>query len=164
MKITFLILLFLVACKTPSTDNLNPLEGYLNPEIGSDSRSDTEIYLELVNSHRVGKGLRPLILSEDIEVQARSHSEAMASGAVAFGHSGSSERCNNLRSSFGSSNLCGEIIAKGQSSVAQVFSAWMNSATHRSKIEESRYTHTGIAAIKTSNGVIYWTQIFLEVL
>lgn len=164
MKFTILILFFLVACKTPSAENLNPLDQYLNPDLGSESRSITEEYMELVNDHRVSIGLNPLIYSKDIEVLAQNHSDNMASGAVAFGHTGSSERCQNIRSSFGSSNLCGEIVAKGQTSVSLVFQAWMNSSNHKSKIEGARYTHTGFAFKKASNGVIFWTQIFLEVL
>ncbi len=119
--------------------------------------------MDLVNDHRLDLGLDSLIYSEEIERKAVEHSQNMANGSVAFGHTGSSARCSSIMTSLGPANLCGEIVAKGQKTPDAVFASWMGSSGHRSKIENSRYTHTGVSVIKNDSGVSFWTQIFLEV-
>lgn len=120
--------------------------------------------LKLVNAHRERKGAALLVEAESIKALAQEHAENMSRGAVAFGHAGSSRRCDILITELGPAELCGEIIARGQENADEVYSAWMKSAAHRTKIENPRYTHTGVGLSKSESGVIYWTQIFLEVL
>lgn len=123
----------------------------------------TEEYMKLVNSYRESIGLKALILETDLSAVATTHSGNMAVGSVAFGHTGFTERCNKAREIMGSGNLCGEIVAQGQSTAEKVFASWMGSAGHRAKLEEGRYTHTGFGYFKSASGSLYWTQIFLEV-
>jgi uncharacterized protein YkwD len=159
----FLLLLFLVTgCKSPNVEKLNPLESYLNPQTKDDSLIREE-YINLVNSHRQNLGTRALIYSDYIEDVAQEHSENMAEGKVPFGHTGSSVRCQKIITELGPANLCGEIVAQGQDNAKEVFASWIGSLAHKSKIENSRYTHTGLGIARNSRGVIYWTQIFLEV-
>lgn len=162
MKIIFVLLFLVVGCKTPSVDNINPLEAYLDPQIKADSNL-REDYIQLMTNYRHDLGLNSYIYSEELELKAQEHSEKMASGSVAFGHTGSSLRCSELILELGSGNLCGEIIAKGQESAEAVFASWMSSTTHAGKIMNPRYTHTGLGIAKSAGGVIFWTQIFLEV-
>lgn len=164
MKIIFLSFLFLVSCKNPAGNNFNPLESYLNPDSGEDKLSVIEEYAQLVNDYRHDVGLNALRYSKEIEGEAQLHSQSMATGGVAFGHTGSSSRCKKIITAFGRGNLCGEIVAMGQKTPKEVFKAWMNSPAHKSKIDNSRYTHTGVGFAKNAKGAIYWTQIFLEVL
>lgn len=163
MKAIFLMLVLLTGCKTPNVDNLNPLDKYLNPE-SKDENTVREEYIQMVNEHRQDIGVQALITSSYIQGVAQEHSDNMAKGLVPFGHTGSSDRCQKIITEFGPANLCGEIVAQGQDNATEVFRAWMNSSGHKSKIENSRYTHTGLGMAKNPKGVIFWTQIFLEVL
>lgn len=164
--ITMLLLsLFLVTSCKESAEELNPLNS-LGQGASDDSSQVSSIeseYMQLLNDHRSSLGLRPLILHEQMSSVALNHSSNMARGLVAFGHTGFSVRCSQVKSMLGGGNLCGEIVAMGQTSAQKVFNSWMNSSGHRAKMEEGRYTHTGFAYAKSGSGTIYWTQIFLEV-
>lgn len=162
MKIIFALLFLIVGCKAPSVDNINPLEAYLDPQIKADPDL-REDYVQLMTNYRHDLGLPSYIYSKELELKAQEHSEKMASGSVAFGHTGSSLRCSELITELGSGNLCGEIIAKGQESAEAVLASWMSLTTHADKIMNPRYTHTGLGIAKSATGVIFWTQIFLEV-
>lgn len=163
MKILILFLLFLTSCTSPDVSDINPLEKYLSPQAKDDADLREE-YMDLVNRHRSRLGLDEFIYSPEIENLAQEHSINMARGQVPFGHDGSGVRCQKLMTEIGPANLCGEIVAKGQDDPVKVFTAWKSSSSHRSKIENSRYTHSAVGVGRNSEGVIFWTQIFLEVL
>ena len=119
-------------------------------------------FMDLINQHRIDIGLRPLLLDEGVGDLAIQHSLDMATGAVAFGHLGFSERCLKAKTLLGGGNLCAENVAMGQKGPSAVFNSWMNSPGHRANIEQSRVTHTGFGFAQSSSGVFYWTQIFIE--
>lgn len=164
MKIILILLLLVAGCNNSSVsvEEINPLDTYLNLQ-SSELSELRDSYLELVNNHRHDVGESSLIYSEVIEAQAQAHAEKMAKGDIAFGHTDSSARCVAISSDLVTGNLCGEIIAKGYNSAQTVFSSWVGSATHKAHLENSRYTHTGLGITRSPAGVIYWTQIFLEV-
>lgn len=54
---------------------------------------------------------------------------------------------------------CGENIAKGQKTPAEVTKAWYNSAGHRANMLSKNYTKVGIAAV-VIDGTVYWVQVF----
>lgn len=148
-----------------AVEDSNPLNVISEKNTSEDqlSKTTTTQYLELVNKYRLSLGLNPLLVEEDMNEIAIAHSQNMATGAVVFGHSGFSERCNKSRQIMGDGNLCGEIVAQGQKTAESVFQSWMGSSGHRAKLQEPRYTHTGFGYFKNESGVVYWTQIFLEV-
>lgn len=164
MKLLLVLLFLLVGCKTPDVDGLNPLERYMTPQSKDDALTMRDEYLEMINDLRNKEGVDPLIYSEVIEEVAQAHADKMAKGLVAFGHTGSTARCQQIITEMGPANLCGEIVAKGQASAKEVFAAWTSSTTHKSKILNRRYTHTGLGISKSSEGVSFWVEIFLEVL
>lgn len=164
MKIILILLILLTGCNNSSVSvqEINPLDTYLN--LQSNELSELrDNYLQLVNNHRHDVGESSLIYSEVIEAQAQAHVEKMAKGEVAFSHTDSDARCAAISSDLVTGNLCGEIIAKGYNSAETVFSSWVGSATQKAHLENARYTHTGLGITRSSTGVIYWTQIFLEV-
>ncbi|MPM72347.1 hypothetical protein SDC9_119320 [bioreactor metagenome] len=55
----------------------------------------------------------------------------------------------------------GENIAMGQKTPAEVVNAWMNSQGHRENILNSNFTDIGVGVAKSSNGTLYWTQMFI---
>jgi uncharacterized protein YkwD len=122
----------------------------------------TEDFMNLINDHRISIGLHPLIHMIALQDISEGHSKNMASGAVAFGHTGFSDRCSLGRTVLGGGNLCAENVAMGQKTVEAAFSAWMNSSGHRANIEQERVTHTGFGFAKSASGTWYWTQLFLE--
>jgi uncharacterized protein YkwD len=162
MKFLLLLFLMITGCKSPSAENLNPLDNYRNTA-SQDELTLIEDYFTLMNGHRHNLGINALIYSREIELKAQEHSRNMANGTTAFGHTGSGARCSSIMTAIGPANLCGEIVAKGQNTSLEVFNSWMGSSGHRSKIENARYTHTGVSVIKNDSGVSFWTQIFLEV-
>lgn len=55
----------------------------------------------------------------------------------------------------------GENIAKGQETPEAVVNAWMNSKGHRENILNANFTDIGVGVAKSSNGTLYWTQMFI---
>ena len=55
----------------------------------------------------------------------------------------------------------GENIAMGQRTPAEVVNSWMNSSGHRANILNANFTDIGIGVAKSSNGTLYWTQMFI---
>lgn len=149
-----------VAPVTPGTLPVTPDPVPVIP--GTTTETMTEEFMTLMNDHRVNLGLDPLNHISGLQEISEGHSAQMASGAVAFGHSGFSDRCAAGRIVLGGGNLCAENVAMGQKTVQAAYTAWMNSPGHRANIENARVTHTGFGFAKSSSGVWYWTQIFLE--
>lgn len=54
----------------------------------------------------------------------------------------------------------GENIARNFNSPQAVVNAWMNSPNHRANILKSNYTDIGVGMRKSSDGSIYWVQLF----
>lgn len=169
--ILLLIPLLFTACKNDSTRSEVPVGEVITNlpvETGGGgtqipvNQTWTEEFMDLVNAHRTNLGLRSLIQNEDMGEIARIHSQNMASGTVAFGHTGFSLRCTQSKTALGGGNWCGENVAMGQKTPEAAFNAWMNSSGHRANIEQARATHTGFGYSKSSSGQYYWTQIFLE--
>ena len=131
------------------------------PERSQDAITQNE-YLDILNNHRTKLGLAPLIYSFIIEPVAYEHSLNMAEKRTSFGHNGWRSRCREITDKL-RGNACSEIVAMGQKTPQAVFDAWHNSSSHRNSLENPRYTHTGLGFVKNEKGVMYWTQLFLEV-
>lgn len=182
MRLLLFILVFATACNRDESKSKStgtefevvvtdpivpaPPKEPVNPDTPSvvltEKEKMTAEFMKLINQHRVSLGLRALVHTEELQVIAEDHSRDMASGRVAFGHAGFSERCADGKSALGGGNLCAENVAKGQKTVQAAFNAWMNSTGHRGNIEKPRVTHTGFGFEKSVSGTWYWTQIFIE--
>jgi uncharacterized protein YkwD len=119
---------------------------------------DEEI-LALVNDHRRSIGRSALVMNQTIWAQANGHSRNMATGAVAFGHTGFESRVATIRALLGSGGSASENVAMGYSSASAVVSGWLGSSGHRANIEGNA-TRTGISAVRSASGAWYYTQIF----
>jgi uncharacterized protein YkwD len=84
-NLPILFLLFFLSCKKEAVNEINPMEKVINSI--SDSGQVVAIpaistwndeYMELLNNHRKGLGLRPLIVSPYIDLAALDHSQNMA--------------------------------------------------------------------------------------
>lgn len=187
MKTTILLsLLFLLSCQAENTSSIHrapsqegtviPAEEEATPvpEEAKGKRpvnqadelpARTREFMDLVNEHREKLGLEALAYSKEIEETAEMHSRRMAQKKIPFGHVGSKLRCRNVIQALevDSGTLCGENVAMGQEDAQEVFSAWMNSPSHREAIEDGRFTHSGLGYYQDFRGRWYWTQIFLKI-
>lgn len=161
------ILLFTLGCEKHSPAAAETVPG-TSTESQTPQSTDpvtaswTDQFMELVNDHRASIGLRALIIEEGLNEVVLKHSQDMAAGSVAFGHTGFSSRCSASYSVLGGGNWCGENVAMGQKTPQAAFTSWMNSSGHRANIESPKATHTGFGYAKSSSGTYYWTQIFIQ--
>ena len=128
------------------------------PPTSSPTAYDDEI-LQLINDHRRSIGKPVLAKSQVIWEQANMHSQNMASKKVPFGHDGFADRIAKIRAALGSSGSAAENVAAGYGSAAAVVNGWLGSAGHRANIEGNS-TRTGVSAVKSGDGVWYYTQVF----
>jgi uncharacterized protein YkwD len=121
-----------------------------------------QVYLNLVNEYRIERKLNPLVYSAILEEIAEDHSKGMATNSRPFSHLGFKSRCRKIKKRLAPHKLCGEIIAMGQKNPREVLNSWINSPRHHEEIQQKRYNTTALGIYKDANGVIYWTQIFVE--
>lgn len=116
----------------------------------------------LINDYRKANGLRELTANSKISDVARGHSSDMASGKVAFGHDGFSDRVASIKSQVGGSSFAENVAWNNNANSAQTaFNGWINSAGHKKNILGD-YSSTGIGVTRNSNGSYYFTQIFVK--
>lgn len=132
------------------------------PGSGSVSLNQQEQQLlNLVNNERNRRGLAPLRVDNRLNHLARLKSQDMidnryfAHESPVYGRVG-----DMLRSAGIGFTLAAENLGVG-GSINSIFSAFMASPSHRSKIIDSRYTHTGIGVIHQPGRGYLVTQIFL---
>lgn len=161
MKTSFLLIISLglfSACTAQTTSVISEATAAsvtATPEL-------TQELMEIINEHRTSLSLDPLVFDDGLSSIAQEHSEAMAAKEREFGHDGFSTRCSEAREVLGGGNLCSENVAQDQRNPKEVFNSWMKSPGHRSHIENSRLTHTGLAYSVDETGIIFWTEIFVE--
>ncbi|WP_052733119.1 CAP domain-containing protein [Hymenobacter terrenus] len=68
--------------------------------------------LDLVNQHRASLGLPAFAANSVIASEAQGHTQNMASGAVAFGHTGFNSRFNRIVSQIGGSSGAKSVVAR----------------------------------------------------
>ena len=113
--------------------------------------------VSLVNVERAAAGLAPLRVSACADRYAEDWSATMARTS-AFRHRPA------LRTVLTGcrAGAVGENIAAGAVTADQMVAMWMRSPGHRANILSSRFTHLGVAAVRTATGRQYGTQQFLR--
>jgi uncharacterized protein YkwD len=114
--------------------------------------------VDAVNYHRAKAGRRPVVIDARLTAAAQGHSDHMARERI-LTHIGAGWTDGGMRISNAGYRwrAWAENVAAGQTTAADVMSAWMNSPGHRANILSDRVVHIGVAATKASNGVVYWT-------
>ncbi|MGH7467317.1 MAG: CAP domain-containing protein [Longimicrobiales bacterium] len=136
------------ACQLLTTsDNLAP----------SDAPAEVRSFVELMNEHRQERGCAPLTWDNRIAGVASAHSEDMARNNY-FSHTNLQGQSpfDRLRADGVQFRAAGENIAYGQTTGRQVLQSWLNSAGHRSNIENCQYTRHGVGLNQTR-----WTHVFV---
>ncbi len=115
----------------------------------------------LINRERTSRGLSALSYDWQIARTARYKATDMVQKNY-FSHTSPTYGSPfTMLKNFGVSfSAAAENIAYGQPTAASVVKAWMNSSGHRANILSPSYTLTGVGAAKTSNGTLYWAQMF----
>ena len=125
--------------------------------------------VELVNMHRVSRGLDALVDWSPLAGVAHEHSADMASRHF-FSHADPEGRTagDRLKTAGIDWSEVGENLAAGQGNPEDVFVEWMASPGHRENIEGESWTHTGAGYAYDGKAPAefpfghYWTQNFLR--
>jgi len=132
---------------------------FMLPAAAADTESFAAEVLRLVNEERAKAGLSKLS-GGPASLDATAHLRAQEI-AVSFSHSrpnGSS--CFTALAEQGVAyTACGENIASGQATPAQVMAGWMNSPGHRANIL-GNYNRLGVGVYE-KNGRLHWAQMFI---
>jgi uncharacterized protein YkwD len=133
------------------------------PSVSSVNLNTQEkLLFDLVNSERIKRGLRPLQLNSRLTQLARLKSQDMirynyfSHLSPTYGRAG-----DMLRSAGIPFRLVGENLGTG-GNIRTIFSAFMNSSGHRSKIIDARYTQTGVGIVYQPGRGYLVTQLFLQ--
>jgi uncharacterized protein YkwD len=139
---------------------LMPLLG-ARPGVSSPSASITRQILVFVNEYRRTKGLPALAPNSFISSVALGHSKDMLTGKSPFGHDGFRQRIDEISHRLGRLHVAAENVASGPKGAREVVDGWLHSPGHRRNIE-GNFRLTGIGVAEARNGMVYFTQIFVE--
>lgn len=122
---------------------------------------------ELINAERRARGQKPLAWDGSLTRVARFHSENMARQGF-FNHidrNGSDIRERAYAHGVGGWKVLGENIAYNQGypdPAAFAVERWMTSSKHRENILNGEFTHAGLGVARTSDGRVFFTQVFMK--
>jgi uncharacterized protein YkwD len=112
------------------------------------------------NQQRAEVGLGALSADARLTAAAQGHSDYMAREQImthtGAGSTNAGQRITNAGYQW---TTWGENVAAGQSTPADVMSAWLQSPSHRANILHGGVSQIGVAATKGANGVVYWTMV-----
>lgn len=129
--------------------------------VSSPSASITRQILVFVNEYRRTKGLPALQPNSYISSVALGHSKDMLTGKSPFGHDGFRQRIDLISHRLGHLHVAAENVASGPMGAREVVDGWLHSPGHRRNIEGD-FRLTGIGVAEAANGMVYFTQIFVE--
>ncbi|MCC3865734.1 sporulation protein [Terrisporobacter petrolearius] len=143
----------------PNTDNNTSNNN--ESTTGSFSSFQKEV-TRLVNVERSKRGLSELAFNSQLSNVATLKSQDMINKNY-FSHTSPTYGSPfDMMKQFNISyKAAGENIAMGQKTPAEVVNAWMNSQGHRENILNPNFTDIGVGVAKSSNGTLYWTQMFI---
>jgi uncharacterized protein YkwD len=131
------------------------------PRLVVASPSMSNDILRFVNQHRRSMGLSGLQANSFISSVALGHSRDMLTGRSPFGHDGFKDRINEIKGRLGTLHVAAENVASGPMGAKEVVDGWLHSPGHRRNIEGD-FRLTGIGVATASNGMVYFTQIFIK--
>lgn len=112
--------------------------------------------LEAVNRFRAQSGLPPVVLSDALQASAQDHAWDMVKQDY-FSHRGKNgSRAKSRARGYGyKSCSIGENIARGQRSLDQVMSDWINSPAHRDVLKLRKVREMGLARARRDEGDVW---------
>lgn len=117
--------------------------------------------MELINAHRVSKGLNPLEKINHMSYKSEEHDNYMIANNV-VNHNDFAARSENIMKTLGAKSVS-ENIAYNYNTPQGVLNAWLASPGHKENIE-GNFTHFGIAIKENpATGKKYYTNIFAKI-
>jgi uncharacterized protein YkwD len=150
-------LLGLSSCSTDTSieDEIKAIEVPQAPEA---KQIEIEI-MELINAHRINKGLNVLEDHNTVKAVAYTHTDYMIQ-VDNVSHDNFFQRKQSLQLNA-DANIVSENVAYGFSSAESVVNAWLDSPSHRENIE-GNFTDFDISAEQNAEGKWYFTNIFIK--
>lgn len=130
--------------------------------LSSNIKEKNEI-IKMVNSVRAEKNLPPLIENKKLNILADKKAKIMANennlSHTAGGYKTFSDFLieNNVKFL-----AVGENIARNWKTPEEVMKAWLSSKGHRANIMNEKFSQIGVGKAISSNGDIYWVQLFIK--
>lgn len=150
---------FVLTLSSCSKENLDDDLTYQTELIIPDSKTIEIEILELINNHRITKGLNVLNSFDLIKSQTYSHSDYMTT-INDVNHDYFYNRKSFLVANANALRVS-ENVAYGYSSAESVVNAWINSDDHRENIEGD-FTDFEVSAEKGNDNKWYFTNIFIK--
>ena len=117
--------------------------------------------MDLINAHRVSKGLNPLQKINHMSYKSEEHDNYMIANNV-VNHNDFSARSENIMQTLGATSVS-ENIAYNYNTPQAVLNAWLASRSHKENIE-GNFTHFGLAIKENpATGKKYYTNIFAKI-
>lgn len=117
--------------------------------------------MDLINAHRVSKGLNRLEKINHMSYKSEEHDNYMIANNV-VNHNDFAARSENIMKTLGAKSVS-ENIAYNFNTPQAVLNAWLASPGHKENIE-GNFTHFGIAIKENPvNGRKYYTNIFAKI-
>lgn len=159
-KLPLLALLVLLSFSC-STDSFEDEMASISEEelVVPESKSIEVQILELINNHRLSKGLNPLKSMTVIKSTAHSHTDYMVD-IQKVSHDNFFARSNYLKDNAGAKRVS-ENVAYGFTKAESVVRAWIKSEAHRKNIEGD-FTNFEVSAEQDVEGKWYYTNIFIK--
>lgn len=121
--------------------------------------------VQLHNQARAQHGLAPLTVVPLFTAESREWSQTMASTGTLAHQTASSGHGSYVDTTCKAAGLawtwCGENVAVGQPTAADVHAAWMASAGHCAAIMRPDATVVGVGAWRDASGRVWWTARFM---
>lgn len=152
---------------TPGVPGSTPVAGAMTAPTAAELALIEEVFA-MVNAERAARGLAALAWGNLARFDVtQTHTEYQESiGMLTHDGPGACAAptdCLGMRLTNGGVvglTAWGENVAQGQTTAAQVMSAWMNSAGHCANILNTTFTTISIAVQVGGAGGPYWTQVF----
>ena len=117
--------------------------------------------MDLINNYRVSIGLNALQKINYISLKSEEHDNYMIANNV-VNHDDFVARSQDIMNVLGAKTVA-ENIAYNYSTAQAVFDAWLKSPGHKANIEGD-FNHFGISIrINPTNGIKYYTNIFVKI-
>lgn len=125
---------------------------------GTQVYDEAQDVVTLVNQERTAAGESAVTHNATLNALAMQRAAELA---LYFSHTrpDGSDYFTVLNGEYSGGTACGENIAIGQDSAAEVMEYWMNSQGHKENILNSKFTQIGVGCFYC-NGVMCWVQLF----
>lgn len=143
-------------------DKPPPSEPAFYASIAKGGRVDPLVAQSMVSGYRRNNGLNPLQTDPGLTRMAEEHARTMAGrGAVEHNFSGAKNFNERVRASGFDAKFAVENVGGGYHTLAEAFSGWRDSPSHRANMLRKGVTHMGIAAIPAphSKYKVFWCLV-----